>query len=101
MKNTEPESREREIVRRSLDLSSELRAEIQKAAGSVDMSSAAFIRMAARRAADEVLSTGCSADEVLSTKKAARLPRWMRDIRDILNSIGEEGSPEKMDYTGR
>jgi uncharacterized protein (DUF1778 family) len=60
-------------VNRSLKLPVELRAEIKEAAEAVGMSSAAFIRLAARNAADQVLTTGCSADEVLSIEKSARL----------------------------
>ena len=101
MEKQKTKSHEREIIRRSLDISAELREEIRKAADAVGMSSAAFIRMAARRAADQVLSTGCGADEVLSTEKAAPLPRWMREIRDILNTVGQEGLPEKFNYSGR
>lgn len=95
------EKKEHETVSRSLNLTLELRTDIKDAADAVGMSSAAFLRLAARRAADQVLVTGCSADEILKSEKNAQLPRWMREIRDILNSIGEEGSPEKMDYSGR
>ena len=87
-------------VNRSLKLSAELREEIKQAADAVGMSSAAFIRLAARNAADQVLTTGCSADEVLSIEKNARLPRWMREIRDILNTVGNEGAPEKAEIGG-
>ena len=88
-------------VNRSLNLTEELRAEIKQAARAVGMSQAAFIRLAARNAADQVLTPGCSADEILSIEKSARLPRWMRDIRDILNTIGNEGAPEKIEIRGR
>ena len=88
-------------VNRLLNLTEELRAEIKQAARAVGMSQAAFIRLAARNAADQVLTTGCSADEILSIEKSARLPRWMRDIRDILNTIGNEGAPEKIEIRGR
>ena len=87
-------------VNRSLNLTEELRADIKKAARAVGMSQAAFIRLAARNAADQVLTTGCSADEVLSIEKNARLPRWMREIRDILNTVGNEGAPEKIEIRG-
>jgi coenzyme F420-reducing hydrogenase delta subunit len=87
-------------VNRSLNLTEELRAEIKQAARAVGMSQAAFIRLAARNAADQVLTTGCSVDEILSIEKNARLPRWMREIRDILNTVGNEGAPERSPVRG-
>ena len=94
------EKKEKKAVSRSLDLPGELRDEIKQAANAVGMSQAAFIRLAARNAADQVLTTSCSADEVMSIEKSARLPRWMREIRDILNTVGNEGAPEKVEVRG-
>lgn len=99
-RSVDMELEQKTSVNRSLKLPVELRAEIKEAAEAVGMSSAAFIRLAARNAADQVLTTGCSADEVLSIEKSARLPRWMRDVRDILNTVGNEGAPEKIEVGG-